>query len=145
MILPKLDYCNFVWNNLAPSRYNSLEWLQTRTARIALKDSNLSHYQLWGKCWEASALTTAPSLAPSPPPSTNYWRKCMEISWENFVCRYWCLSIEELSYLPSTMYHKASKEHNKQMMSEPKCLKVWPPADKTKYFHFLNPKRLSVH
>ena len=85
MILPKLDYCNFVWNNLAPSRYNSLERLQTKTARIVLKDSNPSHHQLWGKCWEASALTTAPSLAPSPPPptSTNSWRKCMEISWEN--------------------------------------------------------------
>ena len=46
MILPKLDYCNFVWNNLAPSRYNSLERLQTRAARIVLMDSNLSHHQL---------------------------------------------------------------------------------------------------
>ena len=30
MILPKSDYCDFVWNNLAPSRYKSLERLQTR-------------------------------------------------------------------------------------------------------------------
>lgn len=36
----------------------------------------------------------------------------------------WGLRVEGLSYLPSTMYNKASKEHNKQMMSEPKCLKV---------------------
>ena len=40
MILPKLDYCDFVWNNLAPSRYNTLERLQTRTARIDLKESS---------------------------------------------------------------------------------------------------------
>ena len=46
MILPKLDYCDFVWNNLAPSRYNTLERLQTRAARIVLKESNLSHDQL---------------------------------------------------------------------------------------------------
>ena len=25
MILPKLNYCDFVWNNLAPSRYHALE------------------------------------------------------------------------------------------------------------------------
>ena len=31
---------------LAPSRYNSLEQLQTRAARIFLKESNLSHHQL---------------------------------------------------------------------------------------------------
>ena len=51
MILPKLDYCAFVWNNLAPSRYtcNSLERLQMRAARIVLKDSNLSHHQLLGQ------------------------------------------------------------------------------------------------
>lgn len=46
MILPTLDYCDFVWNNLALSRFNSLERLQTRAARIVLKDSNLSHHQL---------------------------------------------------------------------------------------------------
>ena len=46
MILPKLDYCDLVWNNLAPSRYNFLERLQTRAARIVLRDSNLSHHQL---------------------------------------------------------------------------------------------------
>ena len=46
MILAKLDYCDFVWNTLAPSGYNSLERLQTRAARIVLKDSNLSHHQL---------------------------------------------------------------------------------------------------
>ena len=47
MILSKLDYCDFVWNNLAPSRYNSLERLQPRAARIVLKDQrNLSHHQL---------------------------------------------------------------------------------------------------
>ena len=46
MILPKLDYCDFVWNNLAPSRYNSLEQFQTRAARIVLKDSNLTQHQL---------------------------------------------------------------------------------------------------
>ena len=47
MILSKLDYCDFVWNNLAPSRYNFLERLQPRTARIVLKDQrNLSHHQL---------------------------------------------------------------------------------------------------
>ena len=46
MILPKLDYCDFVWNTLVPSRYNSLERLQTRAARIFLKDSDLSHHQL---------------------------------------------------------------------------------------------------
>ena len=33
-ILPKLDYCDFVWNNLAPPRYKSFERLQTRAARI---------------------------------------------------------------------------------------------------------------
>ena len=42
MILPKSDYCDFVWNNVAPSRYTCLERLQTRAVRIALKDSNLS-------------------------------------------------------------------------------------------------------
>lgn len=46
MILPKLDYCNFVWNNLAPSRYKTLERLQTRAARIVLKEICLSHDQL---------------------------------------------------------------------------------------------------
>ena len=33
-ILPKLDYCDFVWNNSAPPRYKSFERLQTRAARI---------------------------------------------------------------------------------------------------------------
>ena len=46
MILPKLDYCDFVWNNLAASRYNALERLQTRAARIILKESSLSHEHL---------------------------------------------------------------------------------------------------
>ena len=46
MILPTLDYCDFVWNNVAPSRFNSLERLQTRAARIVLNYSNLSHHQL---------------------------------------------------------------------------------------------------
>ena len=46
IILPKLDYCDFVWNNLAPSRYKTLERLQTRAARIVLKESCLSHDQL---------------------------------------------------------------------------------------------------
>ena len=46
MILPKLDYCDFVWNNLAPSRYHALQRLQTRAARIILKDSSLSHEHL---------------------------------------------------------------------------------------------------
>ena len=46
MILPKLDYCDFVWDNLAPSRYHALERLQTRAARIILKDSSLSHEHL---------------------------------------------------------------------------------------------------
>ena len=47
MILPKLDYCDFVWDNLAPSRYNSLERLQTRAARIVPKDSNLLCQLSW--------------------------------------------------------------------------------------------------
>ena len=46
IILPNLDYCDFVWNNLAPSRYSTLERLQTRATRIVLKDSNLTHHQL---------------------------------------------------------------------------------------------------
>lgn len=46
MILPKLDYCDFVWDNLGPSRYHALEHLQTRAARIILKDSSLSHEHL---------------------------------------------------------------------------------------------------
>ena len=46
MILLKLDYCDFVWNTLAPSRYNSLERLQTRAARIVLKDSNSNMHNL---------------------------------------------------------------------------------------------------
>ena len=46
MILPKLDYCDFVRSNVAPSRYHSLERLQTKAARIVLKDSNLTHHQL---------------------------------------------------------------------------------------------------
>ena len=46
MILPKLDYCDFAWNNLTPSRYRALEHLQTRVARIILKDSSLSHEHL---------------------------------------------------------------------------------------------------
>ena len=46
MILPKLDYCDFLWNTLAPSRYNSLEQIQTRAAIIFQKDSTLSHHQL---------------------------------------------------------------------------------------------------
>jgi len=45
-ILPELDYCDFVWNNLTPSRYRALERLQTRAARIILKDSSLSHEHL---------------------------------------------------------------------------------------------------
>ena len=36
----------FFCKNLAPSRYKSLEWLQTGAARIVLKDSNFSHHQL---------------------------------------------------------------------------------------------------
>ena len=46
MIIPKLYYGDFDWNNLAPSRYESLEPPQTRAARIFLKDSSLSHHQL---------------------------------------------------------------------------------------------------
>ena len=46
IILSKLDYCDFVWNNLTPSRYNALERLQTRAARIILKESSLSHEPL---------------------------------------------------------------------------------------------------
>ena len=46
MTLPKLDYCDFVWNNLVPSRCNTLERLQTRAARIVLKENNLSHDRL---------------------------------------------------------------------------------------------------
>ncbi|CAH3137683.1 unnamed protein product, partial [Pocillopora meandrina] len=37
---------DFVWNILAPSRYKSLERLQTRALRIIPKDSNLSRHQL---------------------------------------------------------------------------------------------------
>ena len=48
VILPKLDYCNFVWNNLA-SRYKTLERLQTRTTRIILKDGNLKPGLLYRK------------------------------------------------------------------------------------------------
>ena len=47
MIVPKLDYCNFVWNNVA-SRYKTLERLQTRVAIIVLKDGHLKpglHYR----------------------------------------------------------------------------------------------------
>ena len=46
MIFPKLDYGDFVWNNLVPSRYNTLERLQTRTAGIVLKENKLGHDHL---------------------------------------------------------------------------------------------------
>ena len=46
MVLPKLDYCDFVWNNLASSRLDRLERLQIRAARIILKEQDLSHEQL---------------------------------------------------------------------------------------------------
>ena len=40
MILPKLDYCDFVWiNNAAASTCDTLERFQTRTARIILKEN----------------------------------------------------------------------------------------------------------
>ena len=45
MILPKLDYCDFLWNWLTPSKYNTLERLQTRAARIILK-KNDGHEEL---------------------------------------------------------------------------------------------------
>ena len=38
MILPKLDYCDFVWNNLAAPIYKCLERLQTRAARICCSE-----------------------------------------------------------------------------------------------------------
>ena len=46
MILPKLDYCDFIWNNLAPSDLRKLERLQTRAAKIVLKEQSLSDEQL---------------------------------------------------------------------------------------------------
>ncbi len=52
MILPKLDYCDFVWNQLPPSRYKALEYLQVRAARIILmKDGGHEelHHQLGWK------------------------------------------------------------------------------------------------
>ena len=59
MILAKLDYCDFVWKTLAPCGYNSLERLQTRAARIVLKDSNLSHHQLLRRLsWKLKARST---------------------------------------------------------------------------------------
>ena len=33
MILPKLDYCDFLWNDLIPSNLRKLECLQTRVAK----------------------------------------------------------------------------------------------------------------
>ena len=42
MIRPKLDYCDFVWNtNLPISKYNRLEGVQKRAAKIILKDDSL--------------------------------------------------------------------------------------------------------
>ena len=46
MILPKLDYCDFVWNNLSDTKYNQLERLQTRAARVVLKDSSHSDIEV---------------------------------------------------------------------------------------------------
>ena len=43
MIVTKLDYCDFIWNNVSDTRYNHLERLQTRAARIILKEWNISH------------------------------------------------------------------------------------------------------
>ena len=42
MIMPKLDYCDFVWNtNLPQSKYHRLEGLQKRAAKIILQDNSL--------------------------------------------------------------------------------------------------------
>ena len=47
MILPKLDYCDIVWNiNLAPTRLKKLERLQIRAAKIVLQESSMSDEQL---------------------------------------------------------------------------------------------------
>lgn len=48
MILPRFDYCDFVWNNLSDSRYNQLANLLVQAARIVLKewDSNRPHSEL---------------------------------------------------------------------------------------------------
>jgi len=44
MILPKLDYCDFTWNdNLSATINNSLERIQTKAVRLILKEGNLSH------------------------------------------------------------------------------------------------------
>ena len=43
MILPKLDYCDFIWNSVSDTKYNHLEHLQTHAARIILKHWNISH------------------------------------------------------------------------------------------------------
>ena len=36
MMLPKLEYCDFISNQLSSSRYSALEHLQIRAARIVL-------------------------------------------------------------------------------------------------------------
>ena len=42
MILPKLDYCDFIWiTNLPQSKYHRLEGLQKRAAKIISKENNL--------------------------------------------------------------------------------------------------------
>ena len=46
MILPKLDYCDFVWNNLSDTKYNQLERVQTRAARVVQKDSSHSDIEV---------------------------------------------------------------------------------------------------
>lgn len=39
MILPKLDYCDFIWNNFAPYIYKTLERLQTALVTISCCDN----------------------------------------------------------------------------------------------------------
>ena len=46
MVLTKMEYSDFVWNNLAPSRLDKLVCLQIRAVKIELKDQVLLHEQL---------------------------------------------------------------------------------------------------
>lgn len=45
MILPKINYCDILWNASPPSMLYRLERLQ-RTAKITLKEYDLSNQQL---------------------------------------------------------------------------------------------------
>ena len=50
MILPRLDYCDIVWNNLAFSQLETIERMQAHSAKLVLLNdsSEIALHQLGG-------------------------------------------------------------------------------------------------